>query len=198
MAAWWRPVPSQAAPFISRRHLWLPERHGGSKYLTCLQTEEIASSVRGDSSSAEQHPQHVSAAASITERLQGLRPSLFSSLATRSVYQQGLLEQLAAVTITSGMRPDSCERKARDLSRSFSHSLFQTASCCLKWGERSYNLKDSVKTAIFFCQLCFNDILKGRIMLWFFFNSSEASDEILFHHEVRLFSHTCECKSPIS
>lgn len=22
--AWWRPIPSQAAPFISRRHLWLP------------------------------------------------------------------------------------------------------------------------------------------------------------------------------
>lgn len=38
----------------------------------------------------------------------------FYSLATRSVYRQGLLEQLAAVTITSGMRRDSCEGKARE------------------------------------------------------------------------------------
>lgn len=36
---------------------------------------------------------------------------------------------VAAVTITSGMRKDSCEGKAGDLSRALSHSAVQGASC---------------------------------------------------------------------
>lgn len=38
------------------------------------------------------------------------------------------LQQLAAVTITSGMRKDSCEWKAGDFSRALSHSAVQRAS----------------------------------------------------------------------
>lgn len=52
----------------------------------------------------------------------GLWPFVFYSLATVYVYQQSapsLLQQLAAVTITSRMRRDSCEVKAGDLSECF-------------------------------------------------------------------------------
>lgn len=69
----------------------------------------------------------------------------FYSLATVDAYRHtspnALLHRLAAVTITRGMRGDSCEGKARDLSRTLSPSVFQTASCCLKRGERTKSWK---------------------------------------------------------
>lgn len=72
---------------------------------------------------------------------------MFYSLATVHVYQQSapsLLQQLAAVTITSAMKKDSCGGKARDLSGAL--SAVQGASCspsyctCLRTGGRTENI----------------------------------------------------------
>lgn len=117
----------------------------------------------GPQNSLEQHTRICCCSCSYHVKASGLWPSVFYSLATVHVYQQSapsLLKQLAAVTITSGMRKDSCEGKAGDLSRALSHSAVQEASCplcyctCLKEVEGLQNLTWKTTSKQCLCMNC--------------------------------------------
>lgn len=119
---------------------------------------EITLRATGPHNSMEQHTPVCICCCSCSYHVNasGLWPFVFYSLATVYVYQQSapsLLQQLAAVTITSAMRKDSCEGKARDLSDVLSHSAVQGASCsacyftCLRTGGRTENINLDVKAA---------------------------------------------------
>lgn len=125
-----------AEVFISRLWLWYPEM-SELPYLSSLTWHDAV--ARGDNfKSGRAHQQH---GATYTGRCcscryhvndSGLWPFVFYSLATVRVYQQSasnLLHRRAAVTITSGMRKDSCEWKAWDLPTALSHSAILGASC---------------------------------------------------------------------
>lgn len=96
----------------------------------------------------------------------GLWPLVFFySLATVHVYQQsapGLLQQLAAVTITSGMRKDSCAGGRPEICpKRFPIRAVQRASCspcyctCLEGGGKTRRMDlDHYVKAVFSYRLC--------------------------------------------